>query len=62
MPLIGIRGENIEYLYKEYEGQGVISTGGHLEAKPWGSKDFGVYDPKGAAPVFMRTFEDGRFE
>ena len=52
MPLIRIRVENIEALYKEYEERGVISTGGHLETKPWGSRDFGVYDPNGAALVF----------
>ena len=42
----------LEALYKEYEDRGVIVAGGHLEAKPWGSKDFGVYDPNGAALVF----------
>ena len=52
MPLIRIRVENIEALYKEYEERGLIGKGGHLEAKPWGSKDFGVYDPNGAALVF----------
>ncbi len=39
-------------LFKEYEEQGVIGAGGHLEAKPWGSKDVGVHDPNGAALVF----------
>lgn len=52
MPLIRVRVENVESLYEEYDAQGVIGPKGHLEAKPWGSKDFGVYDPNGAALVF----------
>jgi catechol 2,3-dioxygenase-like lactoylglutathione lyase family enzyme len=52
MPLIRIQVENIESLYDEYRAKGVISPGGALEAKPWGSKDFGVYDVNGAALVF----------
>ena len=55
MPLIRIRVEQIEELYEEYKGKGLISANGQLEAKPWGSKDFGLYDPNGAALVF---FED----
>ena len=51
-PLIRIRVENIEPLYEEYVAKGVISANGHLEEKPWGSKDFGLYDPNGAALVF----------
>lgn len=52
MPLIRIRVQNIEPLYEEYKAQDVISSGGHLEPKPWGSKDFGLYTPDGAALVF----------
>ena len=37
MPLIRFRVENIEALYEEYEEQGVIGAGGHLEATPWGT-------------------------
>ena len=50
MPLIRIQVENIEPLYEEYKAQGVIS--GPLAAKPWGSRDFGLYDPNQAALVF----------
>jgi uncharacterized glyoxalase superfamily protein PhnB len=52
MPLIRIRVENIEPLYHEFVAAGVVSARGHLEPKPWGSRDFGVYDPSGAALVF----------
>ena len=50
MPLVRIRVDNIEPLYKEYKKKGV--TGSKLEPKPWGSRDFGVWDPNGAALVF----------
>ena len=52
MPLIRIRVERIEPLYEEYRAKGVIGPRGHLEPKPWGSRDFGVHDPNGAALVF----------
>ena len=52
MPLIRIRVENIEPLYEEYRAQQVIAATGRLDDKPWGSKDFGVYDLNGAALVF----------
>ena len=55
MPQIRIRVENIEPLYEEYKAKGVIHPGGQLELKPWGSKDFGLYDPENTALVF---FED----
>ena len=55
MPLIRIDVQNIDQLFEEYTGKGVISPDGKLEAKPWGSRDFGVYDVNGAALVF---FED----
>ena len=52
MPLIRIAVENIEPLYEEYKAKDLIHPGGHLEAKPWGSKDFGLYDLNNAALVF----------
>lgn len=52
MPLIRIRVENIEPLYKEYKDKGLITAAGPLEPKPWGSKDFGIYHLNGAALVF----------
>lgn len=52
MPLIRVRVENIERLYEEYLAAGVVAESGRLEPKPWGSSDFGVYDPNGAALVF----------
>ena len=55
MPLIRIRVENIEPLYEEYAAAGVVASNGHLEAKPWGTKDFGLWDPNGAALVFYEN-------
>jgi len=52
VPLIRIRVENIDPLYEEYLAEGVVSPTGRLEEKPWGSRDFGLYDPNGAALVF----------
>ncbi len=52
MPLIRIQVENIEPLYQEYNEKGMVKSRGHLESKPWGSRDFGVYDLNGAALVF----------
>ena len=52
MPLIRIRVENIEPLYEEYAAAGVIADHAHLEAKPWGTRDFGMYDPNRAGLVF----------
>ncbi len=37
---------------EEYAAAGVEASNGHLEAKPWGTKDFGSWDPNGAALVF----------
>ena len=52
MPLVRVRVNNIEPLYEEYRAKGLISATGHLEPKPWGSRDFGIYDLNGAALVF----------
>ena len=49
-PLIRIRVEQIEPLRDEYQAKGVVHS--ELAAKPWGSKDFGVFDLNGAALVF----------
>ena len=50
MPLIRICVDGIEALHDEYQANGVVSS--KLEPKPWGSKDFGVYDLNNAALVF----------
>ena len=52
MPLIRIRVDNIEPLYEEYKNKGALAPNAKLEPKPWGSKDFGLYDPNGAALLF----------
>ncbi|MCZ6836816.1 MAG: VOC family protein [Planctomycetota bacterium] len=55
MPLVRIEVRQIEKLYEEYLAKGIVAPTGQLEDKPWGSKDFGVYDLNNAALVF---FED----
>lgn len=45
---------SIGLLYQEFNAKGLVGPTGHLEAKPWGSKDFGVYDLNGAALVFYQ--------
>ena len=52
MPLIRIQVLNIESLYEDYKKKGLIRSGGNLEPKAWGSKDFGLHDLNGAALVF----------
>ena len=52
MPLLRIAVQNIDSLYAQYDRKGVVNPGARLETKPWGSRDFGVYDPNGAALVF----------
>ncbi len=52
MSLIRIRVQNIDLLYQEYKKIGVVATTAGLEPKPWGTKEFGLYDPSGAALVF----------
>lgn len=38
--------DGIEKLYEEFKGRGAIfPAAGHLEAKPWGTKEFAVLDP-----------------
>jgi catechol 2,3-dioxygenase-like lactoylglutathione lyase family enzyme len=44
--------EHVEALYAEYQAQGVIHPNGKLDAKPWGTKEFGVLDPTGVCITF----------
>ena len=50
MPLIRIQVANIEPLHEEFQARGVVSSA--LAAKPWGTRDFGVYDLNKAALIF----------
>jgi uncharacterized glyoxalase superfamily protein PhnB len=49
-----IQVENIEPLYEEYKAQGVTHPAG-LQAKPWGTKEFGILEPSG---VGITVYED----
>ncbi len=53
MPLIRIEVQDIEALHDEYQAQGIVAS--PLAAKPWGTKDFGVYDLNKAALVFYEV-------
>ncbi|GMQ82057.1 MAG: hypothetical protein BMS9Abin05_1498 [Rhodothermia bacterium] len=57
MPLIRVRVENIEPLHEEHVAKGVVAETGQLEPKPWGTKEFGLYDHNGAAIVFYEDFQ-----
>ena len=54
-PVVRIRVANIERLHAEYDAAGVVAESGPLTVKPWGSREFGVYDPNRAALVFFET-------
>ena len=55
MPLIRVIVQNIEPLYEELAGRGVVAASGELDSKPWGTKEFGLYDPNGAGIVFYEV-------
>ncbi len=54
MPLIRIQVTGIEALYQEYDGRGVVAESGTLRITAWGTKEFGLYDPNGAALVYYQ--------
>lgn len=49
-PGLRIRVENIEPLYEEFKTKGVKMN--ELKKQPWGTYEFGLYDPNGAAIHF----------
>ena len=50
---IRIRVKDIEYLHEEYKKAGILSS--ELSVKPWGTKEFGLYDPN---KVAIHFYED----
>ena len=52
MPLIRIHVTGIEALHDEYHAEGVVAESGPLRTTPWGTLEFGLYDPNGAALVY----------
>lgn len=54
MPLVRIQVTGIEALYSEYDAQGVVAESGGLRKTPWGTLEFGLYDPNGAALVYYQ--------
>jgi catechol 2,3-dioxygenase-like lactoylglutathione lyase family enzyme len=52
MPLIRIHVTGIEALHDEYHAEGVVAESGSLRTTPWGTMEFGLYDPNGAALIY----------
>ena len=46
--------KGIEALYAEYQQRGgKVHPNGHLQTKPWGTKEFGAIDPNGVCVTFQ---------
>jgi len=41
--------DDVEALYREYAAAGIVHPNGHLEAKPWGMREFTALTPDGVA-------------
>ena len=54
MPLIRIRVSGIEALHEEFDAQGIVAESGQLRTTPWGTREFGLYDPNGAGLVYYQ--------
>ncbi len=52
-----IRVDDPDALYGEYQSKGVTMT--PLENKPWGTREFAVYDPSHNALMFYRQLHAG---
>lgn len=44
--------EGIDELFEAYSSLGVIHPNGHLEAKPWGGREFSILDTDGNLVTF----------
>jgi catechol 2,3-dioxygenase-like lactoylglutathione lyase family enzyme len=44
----------VEQLFAECDREGVVHPNARLEAKPWGSREFGVLDPDGDLITFAQ--------
>jgi len=52
-----IQVSNIEALYQEYQAKGLLEPGVTVSVKPWGAKEFVVFDPD---RVLLTFFEQRR--
>ena len=43
---------DVDHFYARCEPAGIVHPKGHLEAKPWGFREFSVVDPSGNLVVF----------
>jgi len=48
----------IDGLYREFDALGIIHRRGHLEAKPWGTREFSIADCHGNLVRFSEKAED----
>ena len=58
MPLIRVQVERVEDLYSEFIDSGAVADKGPLEPTAWGTKEFGIWDPNGAALVFYEDLTE----
>lgn len=47
----------IDPLFETFSALGIIHPNGHLESKPWGSREFSILDPDGNLVTFNETLE-----
>jgi hypothetical protein len=52
-----IQVDNVQPLYAECVAHGIVHPKAHLEAKPWGTREFGVLDPDGNLITFSQSDE-----
>ncbi|MBX3460988.1 MAG: VOC family protein [Planctomycetes bacterium] len=50
--------DDVDQLYAEYKQHDVIHPNGHLQNKPWGTREFGVIDPTGVCLTFYKVNTD----
>lgn len=52
-----LRVDDIDELYKDLSGAGLIHPNGALTVKPWGQREFAVLDPNGTLLTFGAAAE-----
>ncbi len=46
---------HIEALYETFKVKGVVHPNGHLESKPWATREFAILDPGNNLVVFVES-------
>jgi catechol 2,3-dioxygenase-like lactoylglutathione lyase family enzyme len=47
--------EGVDALYAAFKPLGVVHPNGHLESKPWGTREFSITDPDGNLVTFNES-------